>query len=94
MTAKRKKTEAPAAKTKSKTNPRNKGVGVIATIIATISGAKGATADEILAVLKKAFPDRNADGMAATVRIQANRNADHKTKDEDGSVRYFGKVAK
>ena len=93
MTAKRKKTEASASKAKAKTNPRNKGVGVIATIIVTIDSAKGATADEILAVLKKAFPDRKAEGMAATVRIQANRNADHKTKDEDGSVRYFGKKA-
>jgi hypothetical protein len=35
-----------------------------------ISKDKGATADEIVAVLVKAFPDREADGMRKTVLIQ------------------------
>jgi hypothetical protein len=39
-------------------------------LIDRISKYKGATTDEIMAVLVKAFPDREADGMRKTVLIQ------------------------
>ena len=55
--------------------PKAKGPGVIATIIETMSRDRGATADELLAVLVKAFPDREANGMRNTVLIQASKNA-------------------
>lgn len=64
--------------------------GVIATIVETMKRDRGASADEILAVLVKKFPDRTQKGMMATVRIQANRNAKKKDKDEKrGGVVYF-----
>jgi hypothetical protein len=59
-----KKKKAPAVKVKVP--------GVIATIVDTISRAKGASIDEIVEVLVKAFPDRDADGMKATTRIQSS----------------------
>jgi len=36
-----------------------------------MSRDKGATTDKMLAVLVKAFPDREADGMRKTLFIQA-----------------------
>lgn len=95
MTAKRKKTEAPAAKAKAVDRakaPAEKKPGVISTIIEVISGPKGATTDEILAILAKKFQRRDAAGMKNTIRIQANKNATRKDKDQDGAVRYFGKT--
>jgi hypothetical protein len=56
--------------------------GVIETIVATISRAKGASLDEIVAALVKAFPDRDPDGMRNTARLQASRNASHKSRDD------------
>jgi hypothetical protein len=49
--------------------------GVIGTIKAQLEKAKGATVDEILAVLVEKFPDRQADGMKSTVKIQTSRLA-------------------
>jgi hypothetical protein len=63
--------------------------GVIATIIDCISKEKGATADEIAAVLVKAFPDRDADGMRNTVLIQANKNCTSKEIEEKRGRVYF-----
>jgi hypothetical protein len=75
-----KKTAAPKAA---------KGPGVIATIIDCISKEKGATADEIVAVLVKTFPDREEAGMRKTTIIQANRNCSSKDKDEKRGLVYF-----
>jgi hypothetical protein len=49
-----------------------------------MSRDKGATADEMLAVLVKAFPDREADGMRKTVLIQANKTAPRKRSMKSG----------
>jgi hypothetical protein len=68
-----KKTAAPKAA---------KGPGVIATIIDCISKEKGATADEIVAVLVKTFPNREEAGMRKTALIQANKNCTSKEADE------------
>jgi hypothetical protein len=62
---------------------------VIATIIDCISKDRGATADEIVAVLVKAFPDREADGMRKTVLIQANKNCTSKEMDEKRGLIYY-----
>ena len=61
---------------------------MIATIIDCISKERGATADEMLAVLVKAFPDRKADGMRKTVLIQANKNCTSKSTDEKRGLIY------
>ena len=64
--------------------------GVVATVIKTIQRPAGATANELLAVLVKHFPDRTPKGMMTTARIQANKHATRRAKDEDGATRYFG----
>lgn len=69
--------------------PKAKGPGVIATIIETMSRDRGATADEMLAVLLKAFPDRKADGMRKTVLIQASKNCTSKEWDETRGLIYY-----
>jgi hypothetical protein len=63
--------------------------GVIASIIEIISRERCASTAEILEVLVKKFPDRDADGMKATIRIQANRNATSKERDEKRGLVYF-----
>lgn len=68
-----------------------KGPGVIATIVETISQPGGASAEEVLKVLVKKFPDRSPDSMITTVKIQANKNAKKKERDEKRGVVYFGK---
>jgi hypothetical protein len=62
---------------------------VIATIVDTISREKGASIDELVGVLTKKFPDRDEAGMRATCRIQANRNATSKDKDEKRGLVYY-----
>jgi hypothetical protein len=66
-----------------------KKIGVIASIVETISRERGASTEEILEVLVKKFPDRDADGMKATIRIQANRNATSKERHEKRGLVYF-----
>jgi hypothetical protein len=57
---------APAKKTAAK-----KGPGVIATIFEMLKGSKRAmTEDQIVAKLKKAFPDREEKSMRSTVKVQ------------------------
>jgi hypothetical protein len=88
-----KKTEKPAAKAKPAPKAKKegkKGPGVISSIIELISAPKGASVDEIVAVLTKRFPDRDPKGMTATARIQANRNAASKEKTEDRGLVYYG----
>lgn len=80
-----------AAKSKSTNGSgEKKGPGVIATIVATIGRASGATAEELLEILVSKFPDREADGMMKTIRIQANKNAHHKDKTEKRGLIYYG----
>jgi hypothetical protein len=43
----------------------------------------------MLAVLVKAFPDREADGMRKTVLIQANKNCTSKERDEKRGLVYY-----
>jgi len=52
-----------------------KGIGIIATIVETIqkAGKAGITHDEIHAVLVKKFPERAADSMKNTVKLQVPR---------------------
>jgi hypothetical protein len=89
MAAKKaKKTPAKTPMPKGSTGAA-KGPGVIATIIETVSREKGATADEMLAILVKAFPDRKPDGLRKTVLIQANKNCSSKEQDEKRGLVYF-----
>ncbi len=67
-----------------------RGPGVIATIVETIKRDRGATHDEIIAVLTKKFPDRKEAAMLATVKIQANKNAKKKEKDDKRGLIYYG----
>ena len=80
---------ATKSKPKKTAAPKAKGPGVIGTIIETISRDRGATADEMLAVLVKAFPDRKADGMRKTVLIQASKNCTSKERDEKRGLIYY-----
>lgn len=85
---KTKKTAAKKSGAKPAATPR--GEGVIATIIKTIGRANGASADECLEVLVKAFPDRAPESMRKTVMIQANKNAKSKERSEKRGVVYYG----
>lgn len=82
-------TDMPAKK-KAKPKKVMNGGGVIATIIDTIKRDRGASADEIVAVLTKKFPDRKAKSMMNTVKIQAAKNAKKKTKDDKRGLVYHG----
>jgi hypothetical protein len=68
-----------------------KGPGVISTIIECISKDKGASADEIVAVLTKAFPNREPESMRKTVLIQAAKNCSSKEIHETRGRIYFTK---
>jgi hypothetical protein len=63
--------------------------GVIAVIVETISRAKGASADETLEVLKKAFPERDPDGMRKTTLIQSAKNCTSKERHDQRGFVYF-----
>jgi hypothetical protein len=92
MTAKKAKTAA--KKTAAKTAKGSTGAakpGVIATIVEIISRETGATADEILTVLVKKFPDRDPDGMRKTIGIQALKNSSSKERDEKRGLIYFNR---
>ncbi len=88
--AKKKATSNARTKAKSNGEGKGRGVGVIATIVDTIGRSKGASQDEIVEVLVKKFPDRGEDQMRATVKIQANKNAKKKEKDEKRGLVYYG----
>jgi hypothetical protein len=89
MAKKARATKAPKKKS-SNGSGKPKGPGVIATIIETMQRDRGASADEIVAVLVKKFPDRKAKSMLSTVKIQANRNAKKKDKDDKRGIVYYG----
>jgi hypothetical protein len=73
-----------------------RGHGVIATVTEclTKAGKNGVTVDEVLAVLKKSFPDRDPEAMIKTVRIQMSRQETTKVKNEKRGVVYFAKGVK
>jgi len=77
-----------AARGKSAT--KTTGPGVIDTIVECIAKPNGASADEILAVLTKRFPDREPDSMRKTILIQANKNAKKKDTDDKRGKVYYG----
>lgn len=87
----------PGSKTKGgKVSATSKGkeggvkkVGVIATIVETMSRKSGASVPEIVAVLLKKFPDRDEKGMTSTVRIQANKQSTSKEKDDKRGTVYY-----
>jgi hypothetical protein len=83
-----KKAKKTSSKTKSSTGAA-KVPGVIATIIETISRERGVTAEEMLAVLVKAFPDREPAGMRKTALIQAAANCTSKETDEKRGLIYY-----
>jgi hypothetical protein len=91
--AKAKKTAAKKA-TAKKTAKGSTGAakpGVISTIVEIISRETGATADEILTVLVKKFPDRDPDGMRKTIGIQASKNSSSKERDEKRGLIYYNR---
>ena len=49
----------------------------------------GSGCDEIVAVLVKAFPDREADGMRKTILIQVSKNCTSKERDEKRGRVYY-----
>jgi hypothetical protein len=51
-----------------------KKIGIISTVIDCISKEKGATINEIVAVLIETFPDRDPVKMRRTCSTQTNRN--------------------
>jgi hypothetical protein len=67
---------------KKKPAAASQGPGVIVTIVETISREKGASIEELVAVLTKKFPDREPDAMKSTCRIQVNKDCTSKDKDE------------
>jgi hypothetical protein len=83
--AKKPKKETTVSKTTSKKAPAKKAAakakepGVIDTIVKILQSG-GGTVEQIAAKLKKAFPDRKADGLKATVKIQMTRLADDKKR--------------
>lgn len=85
-----KETDTMPTKTKTKKAAGDKKPGVIATIIETIGRASGASLDEIVAALKKAFPDRTVKGMTSTAKIQASKHAKRKEKSESRGLVYYG----
>lgn len=86
--AKAKKTAAPSSNCDGGAKGPE-GPGVISTIIATISRDDGASADECLEVLKKAFPERNPELMIKTVRIQANKQKTSKQAVDGRGLVYY-----
>lgn len=82
------KASAPPSKGKGKEGGIKK-VGVIATIVETMSRKSGASVPEIVAVLMKKFPDRDEKGMTSTVRIQANKQSTSKEKDDKRGTVYY-----
>jgi hypothetical protein len=68
--------------------------GVIGTIKSVLLSAKGGTIDEILETLTKKFPDRGADGMRSTVKIQTSRLKDKIGAIENAEIVGRGRVYK
>lgn len=61
------------AKSKVPKAPKEARDGVIKTILTCMQQDGGASAEEIIEVLKKKFPEKKADGMMTTIRIQVSR---------------------
>ena len=84
----RKKVKAKKAKVTNGNGAKK--IGVIDTIVEIIKRDRGASREEIVAALTKKFPDRNAESMATTVKIQANAHAKKKSKDDKRGLVYYG----
>ncbi len=80
---------AKKGKKKSGKTQKPRAPGVIAAIVETMSRASGATLDETVAVLSKKFPDRKVKSMTSTAKIQLNKNATSKEKDEKRGLVYY-----
>lgn len=78
VTKSKKPTKTPKA---AKTNGGPKKPGVIDAIVAALEG-KGGTINAIAEKVAKKFPDRDAEGIKATVKIQVNRL--QKSKEDGG----------
>jgi hypothetical protein len=102
--SKKQSKSAAAAAPKGKDKKAAKKPGVIATLMSLLTAAKKTnkprTAQELTDALAKAFPDREASGMAVTVRAQLSRLPSEKDFDivklrgeDDAKVRYMAKVA-
>jgi hypothetical protein len=64
-------------------------IGVIDSVLEVISKEKGGSIAEIVAVLTKRLPDRDPSGVTKTAKIQANKFANHKERDENRGLVYF-----
>lgn len=73
--------KAPKVKKTKVAGEKKSGPGVIDTIVEILQN-KGGTVEQITEKLAKKFPDKSADGLKATVKIQVNRLS--KPKDEGG----------
>jgi hypothetical protein len=98
--SKKQSKSAAAAAPKGKDKKAAKKPGVIATLMSLLTAAKKTnkprTAQELTDALAKAFPDREASGMAVTVRAQLSRLPSEKDFDivklrgeDDAKVRYM-----
>ena len=88
------KKKSAAKKAKSNGAPKKERAarppGVIATIRETMERERGASKEEMLAVLTKKFTDRTEAGMLNTVNIQAPKHAKKKEKDDKRGTVYYG----
>lgn len=88
--------KAAAKKGKRPEKAAKDGPGVIDTILECMGRDKGAAVEEMVEVLAKRFPDRSADGMRKTVRVQTSRLAAKghkitKERDEKRGLVYYCK---
>jgi hypothetical protein len=67
--------------------------GVSTTIVDCISNENGATIEEMVAVLVRTFPERGADSMRNTVKIQANKHCTSKEVDPNRGRVYYRRAA-
>jgi hypothetical protein len=92
MTKAKTKAKKPAAKKSVKPAGGVRKVGVIDTIVKTMSRANGATVAEIVEALKKKFPERDENGMTTTAKIQTSKRSTRREKDEKRGMVYFYEV--
>lgn len=79
---------------KEKTRAAKSEGGVIGTIKSVLLSKEGGSIDEIVAVLVKKFPERGADGMRSTVKIQTSRLKDKIGKIANAEIVNRGRVYK
>lgn len=62
--------------------------GIIDTIVEMVSRKSGATIDEIVEKLTERFPERSADGMRNTAKIQARKKSNRSEATKRGKTFY------